>query len=229
MNAFAKVFAQNEPMMPRHAADSGPAAPWTGWPGTLPGHGFIVDLLPQAVLLVQQDRAVLAANPVARRLMDEGAIHRDEGRLTQLGQLRTLQLSRLLTQAATGSVPDCAVWFGRSLTTGLLHLSRVKQQVAELPGFPSNPQLLLVVQLDQPMLTQSARIDALVQKCRLSPAERHVLLLLADGEPVEAASRHLGLCVSTVRSHVRNLLGKTQAPSLMQLLRWTGSAKSLLQ
>jgi hypothetical protein len=26
---------------------------------------------------------------------------------------------------------------------------------------------------------------------------------------------------------VRNLLGKTQAPSLMQLLRWTGSAEAL--
>ena len=57
------------------------------------------------------------------------------------------------------------------------------------------------------------------------PNPTTVLLLLADGEPVEAAARHLGLCVSTVRRHVRSLLGKTQAPSLMQLLRWTGSAR----
>lgn len=53
------------------------------------------------------------------------------------------------------------------------------------------------------------------------------MLLLAGGEPVEATSRHLGLCVSTVRSQVRNLLGKTQAPTLMQLLRWTGSAAAM--
>ena len=89
-------------------------------------------------------------------------------------------------------------------------------------------EVLLTIHLDQPALTQAARIDALTRQCRLSQAERHVLMLLADGEPVEATSRHLGLCVSTVRSHVRNLLGKTQAPSLMQLLRWTGSARPLM-
>ena len=87
--------------------------------------------------------------------------------------------------------------------------------------------MLLVVQVDQPALTQSARIDALTRQCHFSPAERHVLMLLADGMTVEIAARHLGLQLSTVRSHVRNLLGKSQSPSLMQLLRWTGSAASL--
>lgn len=88
--------------------------------------------------------------------------------------------------------------------------------------------MLLVLQIDQPALTQCARIDVLAQTCRLSPTERHVLMLLADGMTVELAARHLCLQLSTLRSHVRNLLGKTQAPSLMQLLRWTGSARTLL-
>ncbi|CAM3692161.1 hypothetical protein [Roseateles saccharophilus] len=46
---------------------------------------------------------------------------------------------------------------------------------------------------------------------------------------VEHAARHPCLQLSTLRSHVRHLLGKTQAPSLMQLLRWTGSAQAPLQ
>jgi DNA-binding NarL/FixJ family response regulator len=44
---------------------------------------------------------------------------------------------------------------------------------------------------------------------------------------VEASAQQLGVCLSTLRSHVRNLLGKTQASSLMQLLRWVGSGQAL--
>ena len=84
--------------------------------------------------------------------------------------------------------------------------------------------LLLMVHLDQPGLTQSARIEALCRQCRLTHTERYVLMLLADGQAVEAAARQLGLRISTLRTHVRHLLGKTEAPSLMQLLRWLGSA-----
>jgi len=108
-------------------------------------------------------------------------------------------------------------------------VDRAESLAAARAALPLAPwhAVLLALHLDQPALTQAARIDALTRQCRLSQAERQVLLLLADGDPVDAVARHLGLCVSTVRSHVRNLLGKTQAPSLMQLLRWTGSAQAL--
>lgn len=229
MNAFAEAFA-TEPVrdelagnIPHALLRTGPP----GWPGTQQAHWLIVDLLPQAIMLVHEDRSVLSANPMARRLMDDGSIRLGEGRLHALGQLDLLPLTRLLAQAASGSALDCAIWFERCLSTGLLHLSRSRQRGADpsLP-LPSSP-VLLVVQMDQPALTQSARIDAIAQKCRLSPTERHVLMLLADGMTVETAARHLSLQLSTVRTHVRNLLGKTQAPSLMQLLRWTGSASAL--
>ena len=187
-------------------------------------HGLIVDLLPQAVLLVQDDGRVMASNPTARRWIGDGSVRVAEGRLTAVGQLNEQQLCQLLRQAAAGSALDCAVWFSQSLCTGLMHLSR-----PPLDAYATQPPgaVLLVVQTDQPALMQSARIDALTQKCRLSPAERHVLMLLADGMRAEEAARHLSLQLSTVRSHVRNLLGKTHAPSLMQLLRWTGSAATL--
>lgn len=235
MNAFAEAFARDA--VPKNLTDAaaalhpaprpGAAGLFSHWPAAQYGHGFIVDLLPQAVLLAQEDRAVLASNPVARRLIDEGSIRLSEGRLTVLGQIGVLQLSRLLAQAASGGALDCAIWFERSLATGQLHLSRSRHHLTDLPGFPSSNPVLLVVQVDQPALTQCARIDALAQKCRFSPTERHVLMLLADGMTVELAARHLSLQLSTVRSHVRNLLGKSQAPSLMQLLRWTGSAQAL--
>jgi DNA-binding CsgD family transcriptional regulator len=224
MNAFADALA-TEPMRDNVADTLHRPASWGG--ATQQNHWLIVDLLPQAVMLVQEDRGVLSTNPMAGRLIENGSIRVGEGRLTALGQLGPLHLSNLLGQAALGAVLGCGVWFERCLSTGLLHISRSRQNAADaIAGTPGNP-MLLVIQVDQPALSQGARIDALTQKCHLSSAERHVLMLLADGMTVDAAARHLNLQLSTVRSHVRNLLGKTQAPTLMQLLRWTGSAASL--
>lgn len=222
MNAFADVSA-----LPSSAAEPADIhEPWPQSPGPQ-AYGFIVDLLPQGILLAQADRRLLAANLVARRLMGDGAIRVANGLLSCVGQICALRLDRLLAQATAGSALDCAVWFERSLSTGQLHISASRHPLAHPDSLAQAGAVLLVVQVDQPALTQSARIDALSRQCRFSPTERHVLMLLADGMTVELASQHLGLQLSTLRSHVRNLLGKSQAPSLMQLLRWTGSAQTL--
>jgi len=197
------------------------------------GHAFqhsqpmeVLDALPQSLLVVLPDRRVLFANPSAERLLSEGIWQICSDHLTGIGQLDAQRLAEPLALAAAGSSLRTGLWFKPHMSTGWLQTSPLAASIARASGWPPNA-LLLVIHLDQPALTQAARIDAITRQCRLSPAERHVLLLLADGEPVEAASRHLGLCVSTVRSHVRSLLGKTQAPSLMQLLRCVGSGRAL--
>ncbi|MFG6460027.1 LuxR C-terminal-related transcriptional regulator [Roseateles sp. DXS20W] len=186
----------------------------------------VLGALPQPLLVLLRDRRLLFANTSAERLLAEqlGQVRADH--LMSLGQLGAAQLGEVLTQAVQGTSSRTGLWFTPSLATGWLHAAPLAPAIAQACDWPLQ-SVLLAVHLDQPALTQAARIDALTRQCRLSQAERHVLLLLADGEPVDATSRHLGLCVSTVRSHVRSLLGKTQAPNLMQLLRWTGSAAPL--
>lgn len=186
----------------------------------------VLSALPQPLLVLLPDRRLLFANASAEHLLADGLGQARAGHLMGLGQLDAPRLAELLALAAAGSSSRTGLWFTPSLATGWLHAGPLPAAIAQAAGWPQ-VSALAAVHLDQPALTQAARIDALTRQCRLSQAERHVLLLLADGEPVEATSRHLGLCVSTVRSHVRNLLGKTQAPSLMQLLRWTGSASAL--
>lgn len=189
-------------------------------------HRQVLGALPQPLLVLQPDRRLLFANASAEQLLAQGlGLHR-HGQLEALGQLDTRRLAELLAQASAGSPSRTGVWFTPSLDTGWLHAAPLAADIARACGWPAG-SVLLALHLDQPALSQAARIEALTRQCRLSDAERQVLLLLADGEPVDATSRHLGLCVSTVRSHVRNLLGKTQAPSLMQLLRWTGSGQAL--
>lgn len=192
------------------------------------GAWTMLELLPQALLVIAPDRTVLVRNQRAHRMLQDQCLQINDGRLASLGQLGMLQIVQMLRNADASGGCDCAVWFEKNLSTGWLRaLSTQTRDIAD--GLQSPPgAVLLVIQLDQPAMTQSARIDAMTQKCRLSPTERHVLMLLADGMTVELAARHLCLQLSTLRSHVRNLLGKTQAPTLMQLLRWTGSAQALL-
>lgn len=193
-------------------------------PATQPHH--VLGALPQPLLVLRPDRRQLFANASAAHLLAEQFGQARSDHLMSLGQLGAAQLGEVLTQAAQGTSSRTGLWFTPSLATGWLHAAPLAPAIAQACNWPLH-SVLLTVHLDQPALTQAARIDALTRQCRLSQAERHVLLLLADGEPVDATSRHLGLCVSTVRSHVRSLLGKTQAPNLMQLLRWTGSAQPL--
>jgi DNA-binding CsgD family transcriptional regulator len=182
--------------------------------------------LPHPLLVLMADRRLLFANASAQHLLAEGLGQVRAEHLMALGQLDAPRLTELLHLAAAGSSSRTGLWLTPSLATGWLHAAPLAPAIAQASDWPAH-SVLLALHLDQPALTQAARIEALARQCRLSQAERHVLLLLADGETVDAVAQLLGLCVSTVRSHVRNLLGKTQASSLMQLLRWTGSAAAL--
>lgn len=200
---------------PRQAA----AAAW-------PHAAQVLGPVPQPLMVVLGDRQLLFANHNAQVLLNEGLGQVRNGQLMSLGQLQGPYLSELLHLAAVGSCSRTGLWFTPGVATGWLHAAPLAAAIAQASDWPAS-SVLLALHLDQPALTQAARIDALTRQCRLSQAERQVLLLLADGDAVDAVARHLGLCVSTVRSHVRNLLGKTQAPSLMQLLRWVGSGQPL--
>ncbi len=184
--------------------------------------------LPHPLIALQPDRRLVFLNAAAERMFRDGLACQASQRLMSLGQLDAAKLEVLLRQAE-GAVPTQAgIWFKPGLRTGWMSAAPLAASIASGADWPASC-LLLTIQLDQPDLSHSARIEALCQLCRLTTTERYVLMLLADGQAVEAAARQLDLQVSTMRTHVRNLLGKTQAPSLMQLMRWLGSPAPLAQ
>ncbi len=215
--------------LPAPPASSGTSSPrLAGTPPLLPGESALqmLELLPQALLLVQGDRTVVSCNRRAHGMMDGLDIRLTLGKLAALGQLGELQLQQAINNAQSTGSCDSGLWFNGDLSTGWMRITALP--ATQTPSLSrSGEPLLIVVQLDQPTLTQAARIDALARHSRLSATERHVLLLLGDGMTVEATAAQLGVCLSTLRSHVRNLLGKTQASTLMQLLRWVGSEQAL--
>ena len=186
----------------------------------------VLAALPQPMLVAQPDRRLLFRNHSADALLRDRRVEVSAEYLMHVGQLDAARLEPALRLAQAGSSSYVGLWFTPQISTGWLHCAPLPADLAASAGWPADA-VLLVIHLDQPALTQAARIDALARQSRLSATERHVLMLLGDGMTVDTAAAHLGLCVSTLRSHVRNLLGKTQAPSLMQLLRWTGSAQAL--
>ncbi|MGM9483255.1 helix-turn-helix transcriptional regulator [Roseateles sp. NT4] len=186
----------------------------------------VLAALPQPMLVVRPDRRLLFSNRGVDGLLHDRRVGVTAEHLMQIGQLDAARLESPLRLAQAGSTSYVGLWFTPQISTGWLHIMPVPADLAASAGWPEDA-VLLVIHLDQPALTQAARIDALARHSRLSATERHVLMLLGDGMTVEVAATHLGLCMSTLRSHVRNLLGKTQASTLMQLLRWTGSAQAL--
>lgn len=179
--------------------------------------------LPQPMLLLGPGRQLLLSNPAAAQLpLDCSA-----GRLMRLGSLNASQLETLLRLALAGTPTQTALWLAPQPQTAALSVQRLAAALRRSWVMPEDC-LLLSLQLDQPALTQQARLQLLSEQARLSPAEHSLLLLLADGQAPETAAQHLGVCLSTVRSHVRHLLAKTRSRSLLALLRWLGSAATQL-
>lgn len=181
--------------------------------------------LPQALLVLLPDRQLVFANEKAESLLASGYARDIHRRLISIGQLRAPLIEDLLRLAQYGHGARAGLWFPK-LQTGWLNASRVPPGITSSTDWPPD-SLLLLIHLDEPKLTQPARIDALCQQCGLTRTERYVLLLLADGMAAQDIARQLVLQISTVRTHIRNLLSKTHSPSLMQLVRQVGSTDQL--
>jgi len=197
------------------------STPWPSRPTAAPpSAASFWAQLPLPIWVLRPTRELVFANAAAEELRND--IGQTAGRLMRLGSLQPLALEALLRL----SPPQMALWLPDSRRTGWLQAMPLPDFVVRMTAWPADTRLLSL-HLDRPELTQRARIDALSERVRLSPAERCVLLLLADGQMPEAVARQLDIRLSTARGHVRRLLLKSRAPSLAQLLRWLGSAEAL--
>ncbi|WP_065754972.1 response regulator transcription factor [Bradyrhizobium paxllaeri] len=69
---------------------------------------------------------------------------------------------------------------------------------------PGEEATVALVSRDRPTVTEPAEVD-------LTPRERDVLLLLAEGASNKAIARRLGISVHTAKFHVGSLLDKLDA------------------
>ena len=182
-----------------------------GWPGLASG---VLDLLPQAVLVVARDFRVLGTNRIARRLL-----HEADG----------LAASACGLAASTAPATN-------ELRCAVERAARGERRHLELPRLGRAPLLLVlephpvtpgaaVIFVTNPELGRRARAARLSERWGFTPAECDVAQRLAAGADLDRISTELGITLHTVRGHLKHVYAKAgvhrQAELVAKLLSET--------
>lgn len=181
-----------------------------------------IDLMPIGVMMIDQEGAVLEANPSARAVIDagEGLIVANGGLAVELGG-RLLNFRELIARGEAQGTPTSAGELTllpvprqagqRPLTLLLMTLEHTSEPEVRAPAallFIGDPERS--VRFDQ---TRIARLYG------LSRAESRVAALLASGYRLEQVAEKLDIAYETVRKHLKQIFGKTGTYRQAELVR----------
>ncbi len=181
-----------------------------------------IDLMPIGVMMIDQEGAVLEANPSARAVIDagEGLVVANGGLAVELGG-RLLNFRELIargdTQGTAASAGELTMLpvprqpGQRPLTLLLMTLEHTSEPEVRAPAallFIGDPERS--VRFDQ---TRIARLYG------LSRAESRVAALLASGYRLEQVAETLDIAYETVRKHLKQIFGKTGTYRQAELVR----------
>lgn len=181
-----------------------------------------IDVMPIGVMMIDQEGAVIEANPSARAVIDaaEGLTVANGGLSVELGG-RVVKFRELISR---GEAP------GTPVPPGELTLLPVPRQ----PG--QRPLTLLLMPLEQTSEPdvrgpaallfigdpeRSVRFDQtrIARLYGLSRAESRVAALLASGYRLEQVAETLDIAYETVRKHLKQIFGKTGTYRQAELVR----------
>jgi DNA-binding CsgD family transcriptional regulator len=197
----------------------------------LAGHQLLTSLA-YPIWLIDTDRYIFHANPAAQAEQLEGrwAVPADSllaqpgsgSRLRLRGKRSDAQLAQHLLSLQGGSHGDRAVIDARQRADdppAWLHLQLVAPQQA-LGAFGDRP--LVLATLFAPQIDQDLDAFALGDVFGLTPAQSRIAVLLAEGLTAAEIGSRIGCKVSTVRTHVRQVLAKlgaSRSADAVRLLR----------
>ena len=169
-----------------------------------------LDRYPQAFLLTDADGRILYINRAGRELMSlRGSLQIESGRLRASTAKDNETLNLALKNIAMGSIlPHRRLEIGRTS-------SRRPHQLLLLPVPSSGAIPLGVAEPSVAILILDAEsapqpdLQMLADLFSLTPAEARVASLLVRGKNVEEVAAELDVSFTTVRSHVRSVLSKT--------------------
>ena len=179
----------------------------------------LLDRLPVGVLLVDDGARIIHMNSEAHRVLElEDGFRTDRTVLCAHHPGATADLHRLVAQA-TGD--------GKGMTGGALCLRRpsgapaLEVVVSPLRGKLSRGKTgaLAVVAVSDGKGRIEGRVETAKQLYGLTPTEAAIALQLAQGLSVEESARERGICLSTVRTHVKRILDKIGVRRQSELVR----------
>lgn len=178
----------------------------------------LFDALSAPFLILDARARVLQVNRAARRLFARTTVlWTEDGRLAAAGVLdRTLAEAIARATAATG--PRRASSVALSAAGEAPTVARVLPLAVAIPGRDRDGRhaALIIQGAGDERLVPYHAIAALHG---LTQAETQVLELVAGGRSPAETADHLGIAVSTVRTHLLNLFGKTGARGQSDLVR----------
>jgi DNA-binding CsgD family transcriptional regulator len=186
---------------PERRAATRDAAPW------LIG---MLDEIDYGMLLVTADAQVSYLNHAARMELD------GQHPLQMLGQ--ALRVHRPQDVAPLYDALAAAQRGLRRLVMLGEGAHRVSVSVVPLPGAPGASAATLLV-LGKRQVCEQLSVQGYARSVHLTPAETRVLELLCQGVRPTDIALQLGVAVSTVRTQIGSVRGKTGAASIRELVR----------
>jgi DNA-binding CsgD family transcriptional regulator/PAS domain-containing protein len=184
--------------------------------------------LESPVLILDERRWVMHANPRAEALLEQGTVlRRQKGRL--LGA--TEEVERLVRRVGEDAAMRGAAGLEATVTGAdgeawLLFAVILDRSAERVPGQAAGSVMLV---LRSPRRDTHNPISIAARVFGLTPAQVQVLAFLAQGHPPEEIAAILGVSISTVRSHLRDLFGRTGTTRQAELVARTLSLASPLR
>ena len=118
-----------------------------------------------------------------------------------------------LTREDTDAARFAAVQAGAS---AFIHKSRAASDVVEAIRDVVRGKMLITPRTIATLLSKRRSIDAQLES--LTPREKEVLTLMADGLPSRSIAAEMGISYTTVRTHIRSLGGKLGVHSKLEAI-----------
>ncbi|HEY0829910.1 MAG TPA: response regulator transcription factor [Candidatus Dormibacteraeota bacterium] len=118
-----------------------------------------------------------------------------------------------LTREDTDAARFAAVQSGAS---AFLHKSRAAAEVVSAIRDVARGKMLITPRTISTLLAKRRSIEAQLE--RLTPREREVLTLMAEGLPSRAIAAELGISYTTIRTHIRSLGSKLAVHSKLEAI-----------
>lgn len=178
--------------------------------------------------LIDADGFVFHANPAAQNEVDrEQRVSAPSNRLTlrsPVGERAFTEHRHALASAGHGARAIIDARYSRSDTPAWLHLlTMLPGQV--LGAFGDRP--LLLATLFSPDQMRGLDAFALADVFRLTPTQARVAVLLAEGLTAAQIGLRMGIALSTVRTHLRQVLGRLGATRLTDAVRMLRTGEAL--
>ncbi|HZZ94341.1 MAG TPA: hypothetical protein VFE23_17400 [Usitatibacter sp.] len=178
---------------------------------------FLADSLTAPVIAVRADRRISWMNAAAATWAKDGRIRTADGRLLSIGGSEAA-ITLALHSAANGR--------GCEIPLASEHVTIEALPLASAAGNVARKDVLILLR-DAGHCESAAR--TLAQRYRLTPAETALALALAAGQSLGEVSAARGVLLSTSRTQLKSLLGKTGCRRQAELVMLVQGARPMLR